>query len=219
MKFKAVIFDCDGVIVDTETINNQILKQKLAEHGLTLSALEMHQKFSGLTAEENRKTAEALIGKSLPDSFITELRAEFHRRINEHLEPIKDIPELISRINTPIAMATNAHRPAMDFKLNKIGLIDQFKQRFCIDDVPNPKPHPDLYLLAANALNTAPQDCLVIEDSTAGITAGVKAGMTVYGFCECSDQESQIQAGASKSFPTIRQLIEHLQTLNLLNPS
>lgn len=217
MSFKAVIFDCDGVIVDTETINNQILKQKLAQYGLKLNELEMHQKFSGLTAEDNKQTAAQLLGKPLPDNFVTDLRAEFHRRINEHLVPIKDIPELVTRIQVPIAMATNAHRPAMDFKLQKINLIEHFSTRFCIDDVPNPKPHPDLYLMAAKSLNVAPEQCLVIEDSIAGISAGVAAGMTVYGFCECTDAKSQAKAGAKHSFATIRQLIQHLEQLNMLS--
>ena len=217
MSFKAVIFDCDGVIVDTETINNQILKRKLATYGLHLTELEMHQMFSGLTAENNVKTASELLGKQLPESFAIELRTEFHEIITKHLAPIKDIPELLERIKVPIAMATNAHRPAMNFKLDKIGLMQVFKHRFCIEDVVNPKPHPDLYLMAAKAINMEPKDCLVIEDSVAGITAGVAAGMTVYGFSECTDEASQAEAGAKMSFPTIAQLIKQLDHIGILN--
>lgn len=217
MSFKAIIFDCDGVIVDTETINNQILKQKLAVYGLTLSDLEMHQMFSGLTAENNVATASKLLGKPLPDHFADDVRAEFHKRIEQHLTPIKNIPELLRRINVPIAMATNAHRRAMDFKLNKIELIDYFKQRFCIDDVVNPKPAPDLYLMAANAIKVKPEDCLVIEDSVAGITAGVEAGMTVYGFSECTDEKMQAEAGAAMSFPSIADLMQQLEKVGMLN--
>jgi len=216
MPFKAIIFDCDGVIVDTETISNRILKNKLITYGLHLSDHEMHKYFSGFTADDTVRTAELLLGHSFPDTFKAELRAEFQEIIQEHLLPIQGIPELLQRVNVPIAMATNAQKKSMEFKLEKVGLINTFKHRFCLEDVSHAKPHPELYLMAAKSLAMNPKDCLVIEDSAAGIAAGIAAGMTVYGYSESTGEEAQSKAGAKMSFPTIEELTKKLEEIGLL---
>lgn len=216
MIFKAIIFDCDGVIVDTETISNKILQKKLMEYGLHLSDEEMHKHFSGFTAEDTVKTATALVGHPLPDTFKDDLRAEFRKVVEKELLPISGIPELLGKIKVPIAMATNSQRTGMEFKLQKVGLIDKFQHRFCVEDVAKPKPHPELYLKAAASLKVEPKDCLVIEDSAAGISAGVEAGMTVYGYCEATSEESQKKAGATMSFPTIELLTQGLAKAGVL---
>lgn len=204
--YKAIIFDCDGVIVDTENISNTILKAMLSQHGLELDDETLHAKFTGFTNKENLLNAEKLLGRALPDNFDEEYRERFHRVISTELDPIKGVCDLLSKIKKPIAMATNARRQEMEFKLNKIHLSDVFSTRFCVEDVENGKPAPDLYLKAANALKIDPKDCLVIEDSVAGITAGRAAGMRVLAFSETIDAKIQIAAGATDCFNTMKEL-------------
>ena len=204
--YKAIIFDCDGVIVDTENISNTILKTMLSECGLELDDDTLHAKFTGFTNQENLINAEKLLGRPLPTHFDEEYRQRFHAIIDAELEPIDGVRELLSKISAPIAMATNARRKEMNFKLDKIQLSERFATRFCVDDVQHGKTAPDLYLTAANALNIDPKDCLVIEDSIAGITAGKAAGMRVLAFSETLDENMQMAAGATRCFKTMKEL-------------
>ena len=204
--YKAIIFDCDGVIVDTENISNSILKSMLSECGLELDDETLHAKFTGFTNKENLINAEKLLGKPLPATFDEDYRQRFHAIIEADLEPIAGVRDLLNKISVPIAMATNARRQEMNFKLDKIQLSARFSTRFCVEDVENGKPAPDLYLTAAKALNVDPKDCLVIEDSVAGITAGRAAGMRVLAFSETLDAKMQLAAGATECFKTMKEL-------------
>ncbi|MFQ3187494.1 HAD family hydrolase [Marinomonas primoryensis] len=204
--YKAIIFDCDGVIVDTENISNNILKSMLSQYGLELDDATLHAKFTGFTNQENLANAEKLLGRALPENFDDDYRKQFHTIIEANLEPIHGVRNLLNKITTPIAMATNARRKEMNFKLDKIQLSERFATRFCVDDVENGKPAPDLYLKAAKALNVDPKDCLVIEDSIAGIMAGKAAGMRVLAFSETIDAKIQAAAGATECFSTMKEL-------------
>lgn len=178
----------------------------LSECGLELDDETLHAKFTGFTNQENLINAEKLLGKPLPENFDDDYRQRFHAIIEADLEPIKGVRDLLSKITTPIAMATNARRKEMNFKLDKIQLSERFSIRFCVEDVENGKPAPDLYLKAAQALNVNPKDCLVIEDSIAGITAGRAAGMRVLAFSETLDAKMQAAAGATECFKTMKEL-------------
>jgi len=145
MQFKAIIFDCDGVIVDTETISNNIIQSKLAQLGLILSDQKVQTLFTGFTTKQNLITASDLLNKELPADFEFELKSAYLEEMKQNLEVIQGVPELIYNLSPAIAMATNAQRADMEFKLTKLGLTDVFKHRFCVDDVNHPKPAPDLH--------------------------------------------------------------------------
>ncbi|BFM48543.1 HAD family phosphatase [Marinomonas sp. THO17] len=204
--YKAVLFDCDGVIVDTENLSNNLLRAMLKEQGLVLDDQTLHDQFTGFTNQENLRNAEAMLGKALPANFDQDYRKKFQALMDETLEPIQGVPELLNKIQVPIAMATNARRQEMNFKLNKIDLAERFKIRFCVEDVDHGKPAPDLYLKAAAAVGVAPKDCIVVEDSVAGIRAGCAAGMRVFAFSETVPADLQLAAGATEVFDTMQQL-------------
>jgi len=215
MLFKAIIFDCDGVIVDTETISNNIIQSKLAELGLILGDQKVQTLFTGYTTKQNLITASNLLQKELPADFEYELKSAYLEEMKQNLETIQGIPELIKGLSPALAMATNAQRADMEFKLSKLGLTEVFKRRFCVNDVKHPKPAPDLYQLASQSLNIPPKDCLVIEDSLAGIKAAYDAGMTVFAYSQKMDANSQLKAGASQCFNSMSELQHHLNQLNL----
>ena len=206
LPYQAILFDCDGVIIDTEVLSTQLLQQALSELGLVLSNQEMQQHFAGFTNVRNLQTAQTMLGKALPTDFAAGIKQRFHQAIEHTLEPIAGVLPLLDKIIVPIAMATNARREEMEFKLHKVQLAQRFNIRFCVDDVEHPKPAPDLYLKAANALAVAPEHCLVIEDSLAGIQAGAAAGMRVLAYCKDIDPQAQLKAGAIACFTSMEEL-------------
>ncbi|RDL45700.1 HAD family phosphatase [Marinomonas piezotolerans] len=206
-QYDAILFDCDGVIVDTETIATSILQRNLKHIGLDLDDHTMHTQFAGFTNKDNLALAEQLLGHPLPSDFAENYRQEFNETIQTSLTPIEGVPELLSKIQCPIAMATNAQTTEMELKLGIIGLSERFHTRFSVDDVAHGKPAPDLYLAAANALNIAPQHCIVIEDSLAGIQAGKAAGATVLAFSSTLSRSAQLEAGATDTFNSMQELM------------
>lgn len=204
--YEAIIFDCDGVIVDTENMINKIFQEELAKLGLNLTHKEMDHYFSGYAATANLITIAELLNAPVPDGFSETVQSRFKEAMTESLTPIPGIIELLKKIKCPFAMATNSRTESLKFKLDKIGLLDTFKVRFCVEDVENPKPSPDLYLKAASALQIEPQHCIAIEDSVAGITAAARAGMTVYAYSASMDKEAQLNAGAALTFDSMKEL-------------
>ncbi|MFT2111572.1 HAD family hydrolase [Marinomonas sp. 2405UD68-3] len=204
--YEAIIFDCDGVIVDTENMINKIFQEELAILGLNLTHKEMDHYFSGYAATANLITIAELLNAPVPDGFSEKVQSRFKDAMTESLTPIPGIIELLKKVKCPFAMATNSRTESLKFKLTKIGLLDTFKVRFCVEDVENPKPSPDLYLKAAEALQIEPQHCIAIEDSVAGITAAASAGMTVYAYSASMDKEAQLNAGAALTFDSMKEL-------------
>ncbi len=209
-QYDAILFDCDGVIVDTETLSSSILKRRLKELGLELDDHTMHTKFAGFTTQDNLALAAKMLGRPLPDDFLTNYRKEFDDTVKATLEPIEGVRELLAAIKCPIAMATNAQRREMEIKLDIIGLKERFATRFAVDDVNQGKPAPDLYLKAAQALGVAPNRCIVIEDSIAGIQAGKASGATVLAYSAVLDRDAQLKAGATDTFASMKELMSLL---------
>ncbi|TDR14966.1 HAD family hydrolase [Marinomonas communis] len=204
--YQAILFDCDGVIVDTETLSSNILKQMLHEIGLNVDDHTLHTQFAGFTTQECLELAESMLGKPLPETFPEQYRQAFNSAIQNSLTPIEGVVELLNSIRCPIAMATNAKRAEMELKLELIQLTHFFKTRFAVDDVTQGKPAPDLYLKAADALGVAPEDCIVIEDSLAGIQAGKAAGARVYAYSAVLPASLQKEAGADATFASMKEL-------------
>lgn len=204
--YEAIIFDCDGVIVDTENMLNHIFQEELAKLGLILTHKEMDHHFSGYAASENLLKIEKLLRKPVPSHFAKTVDSRFKKEMEANLIAIEGVYDLLKKIKHPIAMATNSRKESLKFKLTKIGLLDTFNVRFCVEDVEHPKPKPDLYLKAANALNVEPKNCIAIEDSVAGITAAVAAGMTVYAYSASVDKVDQLNAGATLTFNSMKEL-------------
>lgn len=208
MKFDAVLFDCDGVLVDSEALTNAVLRDMLQELGWTLSSKECMARFVGKTLREERLTIEAHTGQPFSQDWLEDFYQRRNQALNASLEIVAGAFDAVAaaQVHAPlgIACASGADRFKVEMQLNKVGLMSFFEGNiFSGHEMPRSKPAPDVYLAAARHLKASPQRSLVVEDSVAGITAGVAAGATVWAYCpEGSHQPAQalMQAGAQVLF-------------------
>lgn len=212
MTFEAVLFDCDGVLVDSEAITCGALRDMLDENGWRLSLAECMAHFVGHAVRSRADLIETHTGKPLTDAFMD----EFYRRRNSRLasditviDGIHDaVRHLHGRCEGRIAVASGADRYKLEMMLHQVGLHHFFEGRiFSGHEMPRSKPHPDVYLAAAAHLQVDPARCLVVEDSPVGIAAGVAAGATVWAYAPPSaPTDVLLQAGAHHVFAHMSQL-------------
>jgi len=208
--FDAVIFHCDGVLVDSEVIAMRVECEELAKLGLHYSPAEFCRRFMGLTNREFFAELDtdrrARLGLPLPDSFVKARRARLTAAFEDRLVPVEAAREAVLAAPAPVAVASSSGQEGLEIKLALAGLRDLFGPHvYGGDRVVRGKPDPDLFLLAARELGAAPERCLVIEDSLNGIVAGLAAGMTVWGFTGGSHADAafgavQLARGAARSF-------------------
>ncbi len=181
MNIKGVIFDCDGTLVDSETISMGVLQQLCAEHGLTLSMEEAMESFAGNELSVVLDILQDKLNRKLPNDFLDTFRSKQLAELAQSLTAIDGAFDLVQSLTVPICVASNAPLSKVNLCL-QVTSLDQF---FSPDRILSAytikkwKPAPDLFLQAAKELSVAPQDCLVVEDSLFGVQAGVAAGMQV----------------------------------------
>ena len=180
-----VIFDCDGVIVDSEGITNRVIQENFKTYGLDLALDEIMRLFVGGTMQGVMDLARDM-GAKLPDSWLDEIYPEIHAALAIEVEAVPGAIAVLDALDAaciPYAIGSNGPHAKMEVTLTRTGLKDRLKGRiYSREDVPNPKPAPDVYLLAAKNAGVSPDRCVVIEDSVSGAKAGVAAGMRTYGF-------------------------------------
>ncbi len=212
MSFEAILFDCDGVLVDSEPITNGVLRELLEESGWALSPDECMRLFVGRAVRDQRALIEVNTGQPLTDAWMAEFYARRNRELQARLVVIAGAHEAVAAAQAHaaqgIACASGADRPKVEMQLAQVGLMGFFAGRvFSGQEMPCSKPAPDVYLAAAAHLGAAGARCLVIEDTTTGVTAGVAAGATVWAYCPLPGQgEALRQAGASHLFARMDEL-------------
>lgn len=203
--FQAVLFDCDGVLVDSEPITNGLLRDMLEEQGWTLTAEECFAHFVGKAVIDEKHTIEANTGKPLTAQWMHEFRERRNNALQTHLQAIPNIHTAIAHIhqhfNGRIACASGADRAKVELQLAKVDLMPYFEGRiFSGHEMPRSKPHPDVYLAAAQAVGIHPSRCAVIEDTVTGVAAGIAAGCVVFGYAPRGEHATLKAAGASHTF-------------------
>lgn len=185
MKFKALIFDFDGVIADSEVRANQCLAESLTAIGLPTSYEESLRDYCGFNWQESEKRIVAKLGRPLPLDFREQHRARALVKFADGFEAVKGAPEFLAALgDLPRAIASSSNADYIAMALTKFGLREIFGDHiYSADGWVKGKPHPDIYWAAAKGLAISPAECLAFEDSPAGATAAVAAGMTVVGFC------------------------------------
>jgi HAD superfamily hydrolase (TIGR01509 family) len=186
-KFEAVLFDCDGVLVDSESITNGVLREMLEDLGWKLTSEECMRLFIGKAIKDERAQIEANTGRPLADEWLASFRERRNEQLLLRVEAVRGavdaVSQLHARFDGRIACASGADRAKVELQLEKCGLMPFFRGRvFSGHELPRSKPAPDVYLAAAAALGVDPVHCAVIEDTSIGATAGVAAGATVFGY-------------------------------------
>ncbi|QHE84099.1 HAD family hydrolase [Hydrogenophaga sp. BPS33] len=186
--FEAVLFDCDGVLVDSEPITNGVLREVLNESGWAITQAECFQIFIGKAVRDERARIEAETGKPLTEAWMQAFYERRNQRLLAELKAVHGALEAVTaihqRVAGRIACASGADRPKVVMQLDHVGLLPYFGDRvFSGHDLPRSKPAPDVYLAAAAHLGVDPARCLVIEDTATGAQAGLAAGATVWGYC------------------------------------
>jgi HAD superfamily hydrolase (TIGR01509 family) len=178
-----VIFDCDGVLIDSEVIGCRIEAEALTRAGLEITLAEILDRFTGVTSKETFRTLERERGRRLPADFAPRVGAAIRAAFERELVAIAGVHAALERIKLPVCVASSSSPARLEHSLRVTRLLERFAPRiFSAAAVARGKPAPDLFLHAAERMATPPARCLVIEDSIPGVQAGVAAGMRVLGF-------------------------------------
>lgn len=211
MRFEAVLFDCDGVLVDSEPVVNRVLREMLAERGWALTEEECLRIFVGKMVKDERARIEQHTGQPLTEEWLAAFRVRRNAALEQELLVVPNahaaVHEVHERLDARIACASGADRHKVELQLRKVGLHPYFEGRiFSGHEMPRSKPHPDVYLAAAQALATAPRRCAVVEDTLTGAAAGLAAGATVFAYVPHGDAAAFQQAGVAAVFTDMAQL-------------
>jgi HAD superfamily hydrolase (TIGR01509 family) len=177
-----LIFDCDGVLVDSELVALETLSTVMTEYGHPMSVAACRDAFMGQHNDDIVRGIEQRIGRELPGEG-SRLRARMLTRLEQELKPVSGVADALSRLAGPMCVASSSDSARIRLTLQWTALDRFFGDAiFSGMDVARGKPAPDIFLHAASKMGFPPSDCLVVEDSTMGVRAGVAAGMTVIGF-------------------------------------
>lgn len=182
-EFDLVIFDCDGVLIDSEIISARMLVAELSRMGLTIDLAYVEQHFLGRSYPVVMDTIRREFGLDLPPDFEAQYREALLAAFEKDLRVVPHVHEVLTRIGVPFCVATSSSPRRVEMSLDLVGLSDVIGNRvFTSTLVPRGKPAPDLFLYAAAQMGADPARTLVIEDSLTGLRAGLAAGMTVWRF-------------------------------------
>jgi len=207
-----VIFDCDGVLVDSEVISCRAHAETLTRHGYPITSEQVLTRFLGVSDREARQAIETELGHKLPDDFEQQVKTATLRSYADDLRLIPNIDTAIAGIDLPKCVASSGTPEKIRHGLTCAGLYDLLAPHiFSASQVKRGKPAPDLFLFAAGQMRASPERCVVIEDSIPGITGALAAGMTVLGFyggshCRLGYADTLRAAGAALTFDDMRQL-------------
>jgi HAD superfamily hydrolase (TIGR01509 family) len=211
-RFDLLIFDCDGVLVDSERITNTIFAQMLNEIGLAVTLEDMFEQFVGRSMDDCMKRIETMLGRHPSAEFEAEYRARTKAALEQQLVAVPGIAAALDRIVLPTCVASSGDHAKMRLTLGKTGLLPRFEGcLFSVTEVARGKPAPDVFLLAASRMGAAPSRCAVIEDTPTGVAAGIAANMHVFGYAALTPPHRLLEAGAHEVFDDMRELPERLE--------
>lgn len=204
-----IIFDCDGVLVDSEVIFNQVLSDDLSERGLKLDLAQTMALFVGGSMESVESKVKDR-GIDIEDDWIENIYSKVMTRLDAGVDPVAGIPELLAylkKINMPFCVASNGPVTKMELTLGQNDLLPYFeKSVFSAYDIKSWKPEPGLFLHAANQFSTKPENCLVIEDSDNGTRAAQNAGMPCLGYSP-EGPDAKLEANGAKCFKNMSEVV------------
>jgi len=217
--FDAVLFDCDGVLVDSELITHQVLSAMLGELGWAIAPDDAMRIFVGKAVKDEAALIEANTGFAITDAWLAQFRARRNAALERDLVEIPGAGATVRAVHRAfdgrIAVASGADRVKVEMQLRKVGVFDCFAGRiFSGHEMPRSKPHPDVYLVAAAGVGAAPARCAVVEDTVTGALAGLAAGATVFGYSP--DQPGHSSAAALRAAGVAQVFADMAQLPSLL---
>jgi HAD superfamily hydrolase (TIGR01509 family) len=206
-RFDLVIFDCDGVVVDSERIVHHVFGSFIRSLGADLDSEHMNELFLGRRLADCLAIVEGITGRPAPSDALEKYKAERDRVLREQVQPMEGVRDVLEGLTVPFCIASSGDFAKMRTTLGATGLLPLFEGRLTSGtEVANGKPAPDVFLLAAERMGAAPARTAVIEDSVNGVLAGYAAGMTVFGFAGLVPAKDLEAAGASRTFAHMREL-------------
>ncbi len=201
-KFQLVIFDCDGVLVDTEPASQQIMAELATLWGRPCAPDEAKRLFMGHSMPRCLEILRVDLGLTVPDDFLAIYDAKMVAFLRAGVQPVPGVERVLQNLTLPKCVASNGRLGKMQISLTATGLLKHFGANvFSAEQVARPKPAPDLFLFAAEKMGVAPAHCLVVEDSPLGTQGAITAGMRVWGFApDPHDAMALKKAGAEFVF-------------------
>jgi HAD superfamily hydrolase (TIGR01509 family) len=197
VNWQLIIFDCDGVLVNSEPISNRVMAQALSESGLPMTVESCYEHFMGRTMADCVNILGQRFDHQVADDFVERLRQRTLDALREEVEAVPCVAAALARISVPTCVASSGPLVKMTTTLQRTGLLHLFEDRlFSAAGMARGKPHPDIFLHAAEKMGAEAHACAVIEDSPVGVQAGIAAGMAVFGYAALSDHRALAAAGA-----------------------
>ncbi len=191
MKYKCIIFDCDGVLVDSEFISNSVMVEMANSLGASISREYAIQHFSGRSLQYSFEYIENLLGKKLPEDFERQFRKKTFEAFAQDLKPIKGINDVLTRLKIPFCVASNGPLEKTRLNLTVTNLVHFFEGKmFSAYEIGSWKPKPELFLYAAKSMGFEIRECLIVEDSLSGVRAAKAGGFDVVGFVNKHNEEA-----------------------------
>ncbi|MCL2473904.1 MAG: HAD family phosphatase [Alphaproteobacteria bacterium] len=213
------LFDCDGVLVDSEFIACEIVANELNKIGFNITTQEYILRFCGRTDEEEKQIIEKEMGKPLPENFRQAVRQKTYKEFSSRLLPIKGIEKILTSLsNKCVASGGSLEKINNSLRLTKLDSFFLNEEIFSASMVARGKPNPDLFLHAAHCMGYLPSECFVIEDSISGIQAAKAANMKAIGFiggshCSPAHKAILLNEGADFVFDNMADLSEYIKTI------
>lgn len=205
--YKCIIFDCDGVLVDSEILGNQVMVDMANEHGADINLSFAIQNFKGGFLKDCIQQIESILGKTLPKNFEAEYRERSFEAFKKDLKPVKGVEKVLEGLDIPFCTASSGPQEKIRLNLKTTGLLSHFKENiFSCYDIQKWKPNPAIFSLAASTMGYVPEECVVIEDTLIGILAAKDGGFDVFGFAAHNINED-FQNKATKIFYTMDELL------------
>jgi len=215
--YKCIIFDSDGVLVDSETLSARVFQEMAREVGLDLDFETAVEKFAGISMKENLQFIQENIQGSLPENFEREFRQRTYEVFKTDLKAVEGVHDLIKKLQCPFCVASSGPAEKIRLNLELVNLLDYFEERiYSSYDIDRWKPDPGIFLHAAEEMGFTPEQCVVIEDSASGIRAAISGGFMVFALAREKRRSHFEQLGAV-TFKNMKEL-EGLLGLSQTDP-
>lgn len=207
-KYKCIIFDCDGVLVDSEPIAGQVLVDMANEYGANIDLEYALKNFKGTSMQECYAQVAELATQRLPDDFMPNFRERSFASFKKNIQPVEGVTEVVKSLEIPFCVASSGPENKIRLNLELTGLLPHFEENiFSCFTIRKWKPDPAVFLWAADTKGFDPKECLVIEDSMSGVNAALNGGFDVYGYT-AHDYHNELEGNATLTFNDMSQLLK-----------